>query len=206
MQQGRSSQVGISIALIIIECMRLRRKVYTMVHAICAERLGIAQIVSAKRRPQEDLLAISERRAWHAPCVLGRLFPSAPRGAVMNPRMRPYSRRLLLAVAAASSFAFALPANAEETVKVGVVAAMSGQSAKSGEAIVRGLSLAIDEINAGGGYSARRSNCWYATTRAIPPRAGLHRANWGSAKRSGRSSAGAAHRTRTRTSRFPTVP
>jgi branched-chain amino acid transport system substrate-binding protein len=70
--------------------------------------------------------------------------------------MRPYSRRLLLAVAAASSFAFALPANAEETVKVGVVAAMSGQSAKSGEAIVRGLSLAIDEINAGGGLLGKK--------------------------------------------------
>jgi branched-chain amino acid transport system substrate-binding protein len=74
----------------------------------------------------------------------------------MNPRMRPYSRRLLLAVAAASSFAFALPANAEDTVKVGVVAAMSGQSAKSGEAIVRGLSLAIDEINAGGGLLGKK--------------------------------------------------
>jgi branched-chain amino acid transport system substrate-binding protein len=74
----------------------------------------------------------------------------------MNPRMRPYSRRLLLAVAAASSFAFALPANAEDTLKVGVVAAMSGQSAKSGEAIVRGLSLAIDEINAGGGLLGKK--------------------------------------------------
>jgi branched-chain amino acid transport system substrate-binding protein len=74
----------------------------------------------------------------------------------MNPRMRPYSRRLLLAVAVASSFAFALPANAEDTVKVGVVAAMSGQSAKSGEAIVRGLSLAIDEINAGGGLLGKK--------------------------------------------------
>jgi branched-chain amino acid transport system substrate-binding protein len=70
--------------------------------------------------------------------------------------MRPYSRRLLLAVAVASSFAFALPANAEDTVKVGVVAAMSGQSAKSGEAIVRGLSLAIDEINAGGGLLGKK--------------------------------------------------
>jgi branched-chain amino acid transport system substrate-binding protein len=37
-----------------------------------------------------------------------------------------------------------------------VVAAMSGQSAKSGEAIVRGLSLAIDEINAGGGLLGKK--------------------------------------------------
>ena len=60
------------------------------------------------------------------------------------------SRRHVLA-AAAMSFALALPAAAQDTLKVGLVAAMSGQSAKSGEAIVRGLSLAIDEINAKGG-------------------------------------------------------
>jgi branched-chain amino acid transport system substrate-binding protein len=59
------------------------------------------------------------------------------------------SRRLLLA--AAASAALALPAMAEDTIKLGLVAAMSGQSAKSGEAIVRGLSVAIDEINQKGG-------------------------------------------------------
>jgi branched-chain amino acid transport system substrate-binding protein len=55
--------------------------------------------------------------------------------------------------------AFALlaaPAKAEDTLKLGLVAAMSGQSAKSGEAIVRGLSLAIDEINAKGGVLGRK--------------------------------------------------
>src|SRR5467141_1766745 len=45
---------------------------------------------------------------------------------------------------------------AEDTVKLGLVAAMSGQSAKSGEAIVRGLSLAIDEINASGGVLGKK--------------------------------------------------
>jgi branched-chain amino acid transport system substrate-binding protein len=48
------------------------------------------------------------------------------------------------------------PAKAEDTLKLGLVAAMSGQSAKSGEAIVRGLSLAIDEINAKGGVLGRK--------------------------------------------------
>jgi branched-chain amino acid transport system substrate-binding protein len=68
-----------------------------------------------------------------------------------------FSRRLLLAAGAASlSLAFALPASAQETVKIGVVAAMSGQSAKSGEAIVRGVSLAIDEINAKGGLLGKK--------------------------------------------------
>ena len=65
------------------------------------------------------------------------------------------SRRLLLA-GAALSLTIAAPAFAQETVKLGLVAAMSGQSAKSGEAIVRGLSLAIDEINAKGGLLGKK--------------------------------------------------
>lgn len=64
------------------------------------------------------------------------------------------TRRLLLAGAAAVVVSF--PAYAQETVKLGVVAAMSGQSAKSGEAIVRGLSVAIDEINAKGGVLGKK--------------------------------------------------
>jgi branched-chain amino acid transport system substrate-binding protein len=67
------------------------------------------------------------------------------------------SRRMLFAAGAASlSLAVTLPAKAEDTVKLGLVAAMSGQSAKSGEAIVRGLSLAIDEINAKGGLLGKK--------------------------------------------------
>lgn len=44
---------------------------------------------------------------------------------------------------------------AAEPIKVGLVAALSGQSAKSGEALTRGLTLAIDEINAKGGLLGR---------------------------------------------------
>ena len=43
------------------------------------------------------------------------------------------------------------PARAAEPVKIGLVAALSGPSAKSGEGITRGLTIAIDEINARGG-------------------------------------------------------
>jgi branched-chain amino acid transport system substrate-binding protein len=64
------------------------------------------------------------------------------------------ARRVL--IAGALAFAASLPATAEDVVKLGLVAAMSGQSAKSGEAIVRGLSLAIDEINAGGGLLGKK--------------------------------------------------
>jgi branched-chain amino acid transport system substrate-binding protein len=43
------------------------------------------------------------------------------------------------------------PAAAEEPIKIGLVAALSGGSAKSGEGITRGLTIAIDDINAAGG-------------------------------------------------------
>jgi branched-chain amino acid transport system substrate-binding protein len=66
------------------------------------------------------------------------------------------SRRLLLAGVALSLTAAAPAFAADDTVKLGLVAAMSGQSAKSGEAIVRGLSLAIDEINAKGGLLGKK--------------------------------------------------
>jgi branched-chain amino acid transport system substrate-binding protein len=69
--------------------------------------------------------------------------------------MPKLSRRLLLAASAAICLS-ALPAQAQNTLKLGLVAAMSGQSAKSGEAIVRGLSVAIDEINAKGGVLGKK--------------------------------------------------
>jgi branched-chain amino acid transport system substrate-binding protein len=72
----------------------------------------------------------------------------------MRPRLPLLTRRLLLAGAAAT--VLAAPAAAEDTLKLGLVAAMSGQSAKSGEAILRGLSVAIDEINAKGGLLGRK--------------------------------------------------
>src|SRR5215510_13933835 len=64
------------------------------------------------------------------------------------------ARRLL--ITGALAFAITLPAKAQDVVKLGLVAAMSGQSAKSGEAIVRGLSIAIDEINARGGLLGKK--------------------------------------------------
>ena len=45
---------------------------------------------------------------------------------------------------------------AAEPIKVGLVAALSGQSAKSGEGITRGLTIALDEINARGGLLGGR--------------------------------------------------
>src|SRR5262245_23096036 len=54
-------------------------------------------------------------------------------------------------IAAACTLAAALPAAAQEKIKLGLVAAMSGQSAKSGKACRHGLPFAADEINAKGG-------------------------------------------------------
>lgn len=47
-------------------------------------------------------------------------------------------------------------ASAAEPIKIGHVAALSGASAQSGEAITRGLRIAIDEINAAGGLLGGR--------------------------------------------------
>jgi branched-chain amino acid transport system substrate-binding protein len=68
-----------------------------------------------------------------------------------------FPRRLkpCLAAAFALSCWFSLPAQAAEPIKVGLVAALSGQSAKSGEALTRGLTIAIDEVNAQGGVLGR---------------------------------------------------
>jgi branched-chain amino acid transport system substrate-binding protein len=63
------------------------------------------------------------------------------------------ARRTLLKGLAAVSLAAccALPAAAQEPIKIGLVTALSGQSARAGEAITRGLTIAIDELNAKGG-------------------------------------------------------
>jgi len=70
-------------------------------------------------------------------------------------RCMPHLFRCALIAGTAALFA-TMPAEAEETVKLGLVAAMSGQSAKAGEAIGRGLSLAVDEINAKGGLLGKK--------------------------------------------------
>ena len=60
------------------------------------------------------------------------------------------NRFLALAVAGALGAA-SLTAGAQEPIKIGLVTALSGQSARAGEAITRGLVIAIDELNASGG-------------------------------------------------------
>jgi branched-chain amino acid transport system substrate-binding protein len=68
------------------------------------------------------------------------------------------ARRTLLKGLAAVSLAAccAIPAVAQEPIKIGLVTALSGQSARAGEAITRGLTIAIDELNAKGGVLGGR--------------------------------------------------
>ena len=66
-------------------------------------------------------------------------------------------RAVFAAFSAVLGFAgMTLTAHAADPVKIGHVAALSGPSAQSGEAITRGLTIAIDEINAGGGILGGR--------------------------------------------------
>lgn len=69
------------------------------------------------------------------------------------------SRRAMFAAATGALAYLAITSSvyaAADPVKVGLVAALSGQSAKSGEAITRGLSVAIEEINKAGGVLGGR--------------------------------------------------
>lgn len=61
------------------------------------------------------------------------------------------TRRAFAGATLAVLTAFGAPALAQDTVKIGLIASLSGPSSKSGEAITRGMALAIDEINASGG-------------------------------------------------------
>ena len=72
----------------------------------------------------------------------------------------------VLAMAAAST-----PALAQEPIKIGHVAALSGASAQSGEAITRGLAIAIDEINAKGGLlGGRKLELIQRDDESVPPK------------------------------------
>jgi len=74
-------------------------------------------------------------------------------------------RRLL---AASALSAVALAAQAQDTIKIGLVTALSGQSARAGEAITRGLQVAIDELNASGGVLGKKFEILRRDDEATP--------------------------------------
>ena len=65
-------------------------------------------------------------------------------------------RRGFAAMALAAALVTASTAIAADDIKIGLVTALSGQSARAGEAITRGISIAIDELNAAGGVLGRK--------------------------------------------------
>jgi branched-chain amino acid transport system substrate-binding protein len=70
-----------------------------------------------------------------------------------------FGRRRLIRNAAAAMLLATLPlataAHAADPIKIGLVTALSGQSARAGEALTRGATIAIEEINARGGVLGR---------------------------------------------------
>ena len=74
-------------------------------------------------------------------------------------------------VALAMVTAITTSLSAQEPIKIGHVAALSGGSAQSGEAITRGLSLAIEEINASGGVlGGRKIELLQRDDESVPPK------------------------------------
>src|SRR3954468_14893742 len=69
--------------------------------------------------------------------------------------MEHWTRRTFTGAAIAALLATALPAFAADPIKIGLVTALSGQSARAGEALTRGATIAIEEINAKGGVLGR---------------------------------------------------
>lgn len=79
-----------------------------------------------------------------------------------------WTRRSVLAATLAAALGGAFPAIAAEPIKVGLVTALSGQSARAGEAITRGLTIAIDELNAAGGVLGRKVELLRRDDEATP--------------------------------------
>lgn len=71
--------------------------------------------------------------------------------------MKRITRRSVLAAALATAGCLMAPlSQAADPIRIGLVTALSGQSALAGEAITRGMTVAIDEINAKGGLLGGR--------------------------------------------------
>src|SRR5215470_7018848 len=69
---------------------------------------------------------------------------------------RPPGGQLMRFAAAIAFLLSSFAVQAQDTIKIGLVTALSGQSARAGEAITRGLQVAIDEINAKGGLLGKK--------------------------------------------------
>ena len=64
--------------------------------------------------------------------------------------------RNMAGAAFSTALLFSSGASAADPIKIGLVTALSGQSARAGEALTRGATIAIEEINAKGGVLGRQ--------------------------------------------------
>ncbi len=72
--------------------------------------------------------------------------------SICHPRRRGFFRGL---AAGAALLLVSATAHAADPIKIGLVTALSGQSARAGEALTRGATIAIEEINKQGGVLGR---------------------------------------------------
>src|SRR5829696_7408899 len=82
--------------------------------------------------------------------------------------MTNWTRGTFIGGAIAALLTAALPAFAADSIKIGLVTALSGQSARAGEALTRGITIAIDELNAGGGVLGRKFELVTRDDEAVP--------------------------------------
>lgn len=83
--------------------------------------------------------------------------------------VRNRTARMLICMAAVL-FGMSL-AEAQEPIRIGQISALSGPSAQSGEAIARGLTIAIEEINSAGGLlDGRKLELVQRDDQSSPPR------------------------------------
>lgn len=82
-----------------------------------------------------------------------------------------HSRLIRLGATLSTLVALSLSPSAQAAdLKIGLVAALTGQSAQSGEAITRGLTIAIDEINAKGGVLGQKLVLVKRDDESSPPK------------------------------------
>src|SRR5688572_1505255 len=80
------------------------------------------------------------------------------------------ARCVFVFVSALPGLAAACPGAESHTIKIGLVTSLSGQSARAGEALTRGLTIAIDELNAQGGALGRRFELVRRDDESLPTR------------------------------------
>ena len=98
--------------------------------------------------------------------------PAQPRGRLRADSVARGAWRLLISLLAGLTFTLVAPASSTENpIVIGLDANLSNPSInQAGEAIRRGMLIAVDEINAGGGVLGRRIEVVTRNNRGIPAR------------------------------------